>query len=623
MLNLSAKTISHSLVLKRINSLWYTSCNRAKLLSNSKRWTQTKNQKNTPITTVKRPPVVTIMGHVDHGKTTLLDHLRNSHIVEQEFGGITQHIGAFVVPFKNKNDTELVTFLDTPGHAAFAAMRQRGANLTDIVVLVVACEDGVLDQTAESIKYAKASEVPIIVAVNKIDKYPDPKTLAKNIELLRKQLIVHDVVTEPDGGDVQIVQISALKGIGVEDLKEAILALAETLELKAEVDCPVSGRVIESSVDPHRGKLCTIMVQKGQLVKGNILLAGSKNWAKVRALFDERNQLRQVCTPGQPIQVTGWREADLPAAGDPIMEVESENEAKRIIHQLMSSKLEEKSYEDAKVAAQRAEEWYSIYKEKLVEKLKSKRRYRRIYMHPRGQRPKESAEDDGSNDSKINLIIKCDVDGSLDAILDILDTYDRDNLQPVKLDIMHYGVGMISENDLSLAMSFPNSVIYGFNTKPAQQNLMLKAKQGDIQLRLFNVIYHLIDDLKLRLSAKMPEQELHIEQGQAQVMQQFVVSETNKKKSLVAGCRCNSGSLTRDALYKLVRNDEVVTSDLKVKTLKHFKEDVKLIEKNKECGISFEDLDDAVEFKMGDRLVAYEKRKIRPKIKWNIKGFDQ
>jgi translation initiation factor IF-2 len=569
---------------------------------------------------IKRPPVVTIMGHVDHGKTTLLDYLRNSKIVQQEFGGITQHIGAFVVPFKQHNKTELVTFLDTPGHAAFAAMRQRGANVTDIVVLVVACEDGVLDQTVESIRYAKNSDVPIIVAVNKIDKFLDPNEMEKRIELIRRQLVVHDVISEADGGDVQLIKMSALKGVGVDDLKEAILALAETLELKAEINCPVSGHIIESLVDPHRGKLCTVLVDKGRLVKGSVLIAGTKNWARVRALFDERGLLRQSCGPGEPIQVTGWREEELPAAGDPILQVSSDHEARSLIHKFRLEKVEKKAVEDANEAARRYQEFYKIYKEKLIEKRDSGRLYGRILFTPRGQRPKES-QDDEAVDRKINLILKCDVDGSLDALLDILDTYDRDNRQPVKLDLMHYGVGQITENDYKMAESFPNSVIYGFNVKPANQKILVDAKKSGVNVKLFNVIYHLIDDLKMRLSEKIPESEKEIEIGRAVVMQEFVVNETKKQKTHVAGCTCLRGSLKRkDVLYKLLRNNETIIQDMEVRTMKHLKDDVQEIEKDRECGLSFLGQESFV-FKPGDQLVCYEKKKYRPALRWNISGF--
>lgn len=573
---------------------------------------------NTNLT--RRPPVVTIMGHVDHGKTTLLDYLRDSQIVKQEFGGITQHIGAFVVPFKQKDKTELVTFLDTPGHAAFASMRQRGANVTDIVVLVVAVEDGVMDQTEESIKYAKASGVPIIVAINKIDKFGSEKELQKNVEYVRKQLIVHDVVSEKDGGEVQLVCISALKGLGIENLKESILALAETLELKAEFDCPVSGTVIESSVHPHRGKLCTILVERGQLLKGDYLIAGTSNWAKVRALFDERNKLRQSCGPGTPIQVTGWREVTLPAAGDPISQVESENKAKQIIRRFSDEKYLQKAENDAKAAAERAEVHQKLYQEKLLEKRESGRRYGRIFMHGRGVRAKETISDGTAVDRKINLILKCDVDGSLEAILELLDTYDKDNKQLVKLDLMHYGVGVISDNDYILASTFPNSVIYGFNVKAANQKILLKAKQEGVPIKLFNVIYHLIDDLKARLANHLPELEQEVELGQANVLQEFIINEPKKRKTHVAGCRCSRGTLKKNSLYKLMRNNQLISNELVVKTLKHLKDDVKEVEKDRECGISFEGAED-VEFKMGDLLIAYERRKYKPTLKWEIAGF--
>lgn len=582
-----------------------------------KRWIQT-SPSHLAQPNIKRPPVVTIMGHVDHGKTTLLDHLRNSQIVKQEFGGITQHIGAFVVPFKQNNKTELVTFLDTPGHAAFASMRQRGANVTDIVILVIACEDGVLDQTIESINYAKTAGVPIIVAVNKIDKYPNQKELKTNVELLRKQLIVHDVISEADGGDVQLIKISALKGIGVENLKEAILALAETLELKSEIDSPVSGRIIESLVHPHRGKLCTILVQKGVLTKGDCLIAGTQNWARVRALFDERGQLKQSCEPGLPIQVTGWREEELPAAGEAVLQVSNEVEARSIINKFKQEKTVEKALQDSEVASKRADEFYKVYKEKLIEKRLSGRKWSRIFYTPKGVRLKESSEDPLS-DLKINLVLKCDVDGSLDAILNLLDSYDKDNRQPVKLDVVHFGVGAISDSDYIMASSFPNTLVYGFNVKPADQKILVKAKKDGTTIKFFNVIYHLVDDLKARISDKMPELDQEIEIGKANVLQEFLVTE-KKSKMHVAGCRCSKGSLKRDSLYKLIRNKEVIVEEMKVKTLKHLKDDAKEIEKDRECGISFLEHGN-VEFKPGDVLIAYEKRKYKPKLKWDLKGF--
>lgn len=565
---------------------------------------------------VPRPPVVTIMGHVDHGKTTLLDYLRNSRIVEQEFGGITQHIGAFVVPFKQKQQ---VTIIDTPGHAAFAGMRQRGANVTDIVVLVIACEDGVLDQTIESIEHTKRSNVPLIVAINKIDIFPKAKDLENQVNIIRRQLMVHDVITEQDGGEVQLVKISALKGVGIESLKESIIALADTLELKADIECPMKGCVIESKLDSHRGQLCTILVQQGRLTKGSYLVAGGYNWARVRALFDERGQLRPSCDPGFPVLVTGWREERLPAPGEFIYQVKNESEAKHITRSFLEEQAKIKASKDAEAAAQKAEQHYEVYKEKLAEKIKSGYLYRPIFYNQKGVRSKET-EEDKYHDKKINLVLKCDVDGTLEALLGILDTYDPHNNQLIKLDIMHYGVGDIVQNDLIMASSFKNSLIYGFNVKPADQKLLIQAKQEGVTLRTFKVIYSLIDDLKARITEMMPDVEQHEELGRASVIEEFVITEKGKKKIHVAGCRCTKGAINRSLNYKLLRNNETLVTGLKVNTLKHVKDDVKEIAKGRECGISFEENED-LEFKPGDILVGYEIKKFKPKLKWDLKGF--
>jgi len=530
---------------------------------------------------MKRPPVVTIMGHVDHGKTTLLDYLRKSQIVKSEFGGITQHIGAFVVPFKN----DKVTFIDTPGHAAFAAMRQRGARVTDIIILVVACEDGLMDQTIESIECAKKNDVPLIVAVNKCDKFSrDQKVLDARVESIRRDLIVHDVITEQDGGDVQLVKISALQGTGVEELKESIVALAETLELTADEKCMAAGHILESRVDPHKGKLCTILVQRGTVSKGSLLLAGNKNWAKVRALYDEHGKQKSRCPPGEPAQVTGWREEDPPSAGDLVIEVASEAEAKSVVNQYKLGRFERKS------------------------KI----------------RKKTSNTDDDVEiepiENKLNIVLKCDVDGTLGTLLDVLDTYDSDQ---VGIDLAHFGVGAISENDYIMAASFPNSVIYGFNVKCHDPSIMVRAKREGVPIRMYNVIYQLIDDLKQRLEERIPEAEKEQELGRALVAQDFVIDVTKKRKVHVAGCRCRLGVLKKsDVFYKLIRNEEVVVSDMIVNTLKHLKDDVKKIEKDQECGISFIGHDD-LEFKPNDTLVCYEKVRYRPKLDWNTRHFSK
>lgn len=596
------------------------SSSRASFRVDSWRFIHLGIQNATAVGSTLRPPVVTIMGHVDHGKTTLLDQLRNSRIVQEEFGGITQHIGAFVVPFKRKNGNDLVTFLDTPGHAAFSSMRQRGANITDIVVLVIACEDGLLEQTIESIRHAKSSKVPIIVAINKIDKYLNEKDLEKQVKLIRQQLFVHDILTEEDGGDVQLVKISALNGQGVEALKENILALAETLELRAIVDCPMTGSVIESKLDTHRGKMCTILVQQGFLRKGSCIIAGSYNWARVRALFDERGHLNQSCGPGFPILVTGWRDGRLPMPGDIVKEVNNESEARAMIHAFASKQIEERAIHDSQLAAIKAQEDRAAYKEKVAQKRQSGFHYMSLPLYERrylGLRPTKQEQE---KTLKVNMILKCDVEGSLEALLDILDTYDPHNSQLVKLDVMHYGVGDLTEGDLKLAAGFENSIIYGFNVKTADRKILVDSKRVGVTVKIFNVIYHLIDDLKARISEKIPANEVHEELGRATVIEEFVISEKSKNELRVAGCRCSKGVLNRGSLYKLVRDNEVIQTDLRVATLKHFKDDVKEIVKGRECGISFESRPD-LRFRPNDQLIAYEKKQVKPKLKWNLKGF--
>lgn len=527
----------------------------------------------------KRPPVVTIMGHVDHGKTTLLDCLRKSRIVDQEFGGITQHIGAFVVPFKK----DKVTFIDTPGHAAFAAMRKRGSSITDIIILVIACEDGVMEQTKESINCAKQNGVPMIVAINKCDRLADDeKKLSERMTVIRRQLIVNDVVTEPDGGDVQIVKISALKGTGVDDLKESVVALAETLELQSEVDCMVSGHIIESSANKQYGKLSTLLVDRGKLKKGTILVSGRRNWAKVRNIMDESGKQLSECGPGEPAKVTGWREDELPAAGDLVIEVQDEKEARSIINRSAASHYETR---------------------KVVKSKKSSTNATNVF---------------NPDLNTLHLILKCDADGSLGTILDIFDTYD---MRQINLDVAHFGVGAITENDYRMASSVPSSVLYGFNVGFVDPKLQIRAKQDGVPVKVYNVIYNLIDDLKKRMTELIHDAERDEIVGKALVMQEFVVDETRKLKVHVAGCRCNHGTFKRhDTLFKLIRKDEVIASDMKVRSLKHVKDDRNEIKQDEDCGISFLGHEDLV-FKPNDTLVCYSRIRYKPKLQWDIQGF--
>ncbi|XP_026682595.1 translation initiation factor IF-2, mitochondrial [Diaphorina citri] len=464
-----------------------------------------------PSVLMKRPPVVTIMGHVDHGKTTLLDTLRNTSVVKSEFGGITQHIGAFVVTLKSG---EQVTFLDTPGHAAFSNMRSRGAHCTDIVVLVVAADDGVMEQTVESIRMAREAKVPIIVAINKIDKP------AADIERTKNMLLAQGITVEDLGGDIQAVPISALTGTNVDNLTEAIVAQAEIMHLKADYGGPVEAMIVESKFDTHRGKLATALVQRGTLKKGAIVVAGQA-WAKVRSM---------LC----------------------------------------------------------------------------KKRLRRKGV----QREKEYKDDSG--EPRLNILLKGDVDGSVEALLDVFDTYTS---ALCRLDIVHYGVGQVSATDVELATLF-NAIIYTFNTTlhPAAKT---SAEELGVTVKQFNVIYKLVEDVKEEINAMLPHTYAEEVLGEANVLQMFLITD-GKKKVPVAGCRCSKGVLKKNALFKLVRRNEVLFEG-KLESMKHLKEEVTSIKKELECGLRLED--PSIEFEPGDTIVCFVKNKVPQFTDWNPPGF--
>ncbi|XP_053522989.1 translation initiation factor IF-2, mitochondrial isoform X5 [Artibeus jamaicensis] len=395
-----------------------------------------------PALLIPRSPVVTIMGHVDHGKTTLLDKLRKTQVAAMEAGGITQHIGAFLVSLPSG---EKITFLDTPGHAAFSAMRARGAQVTDIVILVVAADDGVMKQTVESIQHAKDAQVPVVLAINKCDKAEaDP-------EKVKKELLAYDVVCEDYGGDVQAVHVSALTGDNLMALAEATVTLAEMLELKADPTGPVEGTVIESFTDKGRGPVTTAIIQRGTLRKGSILVAG-KSWAKVRLMFDENGKTINEACPSMPVGIIGWR--DLPSAGDEILEVESESRAREVVEWRKYEQEEEKNKEDLKMIEEKRKEHQEAHR-KAREKYGSlhwKQRSFIKYQEKKEQKilkPKEKVERDSNI---LPVIIKGDVDGSVEAILNVMDTYDASH--ECELELVHFGVGDISENDVNLAETF-------------------------------------------------------------------------------------------------------------------------------------------------------------------------
>ncbi|XP_048791184.1 translation initiation factor IF-2, mitochondrial isoform X2 [Lagopus muta] len=545
-----------------------------------------------------RPPVVTIMGHVDHGKTTLLDSLRKTQVAAMEAGGITQHIGAFLVHLPSG---EKITFLDTPGHAAFSAMRARGAYVTDIIILVVAAEDGVMQQTIESIEHAKNAGVPLILAINKCDKpEADP-------ERVKKELLAHDVVCEEFGGDVQAVNISALKGDNLTVLAEATVALAEMLELKADYTGLVEGTIVESRKDKGKGPVTTAIIQRGTLRKGCVLVAG-KTWAKVRFMFDENGKAVDAASPSIPVEIMGWKE--VPSAGDEILEVESEQRAHEVVAWRTYVEQQEKMKKDGEVIEAKQKEHRMEYEKKLqnLAHLTWRQRKAALYKaskHLMPLKPKERAETD---ENVLSIIIKGDVDGSVEAILNVLDSYDADD--ECKLDVIHFGMGDISETDLSLAETF-NGVVYGFSVKANETIKKMAAKKG-VKIKLHNIIYKLIEDLKDELSSRLPPSVVENTIGEASVLDIFSVT-VGKTKVPVAGCRVQKGQLDKKMKFKLIRKGNVIWKG-SLSSLKHHKDDVQVIKTGMDCGLS---LDKHMEFNIGDEIICYEEKEIQQTTSWN------
>ncbi|XP_066142898.1 translation initiation factor IF-2, mitochondrial isoform X2 [Euwallacea fornicatus] len=537
-----------------------------------------------------RPPVVTIMGHVDHGKTTLLDALRHSSVVDQEFGGITQHIGAFLVTL---NSGAKITFLDTPGHAAFTAMRARGANLTDIVVLVVAADDGVMDQTVESIKMARNARVPILIAINKIDS---PKA---DIERTQRMLLEVGIQVECLGGDVQAVPISALKKQNLNQLTEALVLQADLLEIGGDPTGPVEAVIIESNTHSGRGNVTTLVVQRGTLKKGDILVAGTA-MAKVKSIKDADGRILDQVLPGYSAEIDGWKE--LPAAGDVVLEAKSEKEAKIVIKFREDALEQKKLEEDLKVIKQKQEMHDKEYKQYLKEKRLSGR----FKMRRQGPRQKEIAEDDGS--PSINVIVKADVVGTLEAILETLDTYESD-LCP--LDIVNYGVGPLTQTDIELAKAF-NCVVYAFNI-PMPHSLKSIVMEDGIDVREHNVIYKLIEDFKKEVNTRLPKIEIEEILGEAEVLQQFEISK-GRKLLPVAGCRCVTGLLKRDALFRVIREKNIVYEG-PLASMRHLKSEVDVIKADTECGLQLVDQD--ITFVKGDKISCFEKKMINQETDWD------
>lgn len=522
-----------------------------------------------------RCPVVTVMGHVDHGKTTLLDTLRGTAVAAGEAGGITQHIGAFTIALETGEE---VTFLDTPGHAAFSAMRARGAHVTDIIVLVVAAEDGVMEQTKEVIRLAQSEGVPIIVAINKIDK---PEA---DIDKTIKGLAQMGIALEGYGGETQYVGISALKGTNLKQLVEAISTQATLMSLKAEHVGPVEGVVIESKTDSRRGKLSTAIVTRGTLRKGGVLVSGLAH-AKVRSMFDHNGKVVENTPPGKPVEILGWRE--LPASGDLILEVDSEKTANAILKWRQHKSLEDKALSELDVIRAKQQEHDDQYRKEREARLLTGKFKARTF----GVRAKESAPDDQT--PRVSVIIKADVHGSLEAILDVLDTYHSND--KCKLDIVHYGVGDVSEGDFELSKVF-NAIIYAFSVN------LPKSVPKSTKIKEVNIIYRLVDDLKEAINEKLPSLPEDEIVGEANVLQLFKVTE-HKKEVPVLGCRCTKGILKKNLKFRIVRQGEVVHEG-ELSSMRHLKNEVDSIKKDVECGLRLSD--QTVEVMTGDTVICFE-----------------
>jgi translation initiation factor IF-2 len=494
-----------------------------------------------------RPPVVTIMGHVDHGKTSLLDSIRQANVVAGEAGGITQHIGAYQV--KAPNGTK-ITFIDTPGHAAFTAMRARGAKVTDIVILVVAADDGVKPQTVEAIQHAKAAKVPMIVAINKIDK-PDAKA-----ERVRTELLQHEVQVESMGGDVLDVEVSATKKMNLDRLLEVVGLQAEILELNANPDRPAEGTVIEAQLDKGRGTVATVLVQRGTLKVGDIVLAGAE-WGRVRALVSDKGEQLKTAGPSMPVEILGFNGA--PEAGDRLAAVESEARAREIADYRKNERRDRAAARSSTVRG-------SL--EQMMSQLKT------------------------AGAAEFPLVIKGDAQGSVEAITGALEKLGTDE---VKARILLAGVGGITESDVTLAAS-SNAAIIGFNVR-AHREAASAAEQAGVEIRYYNIIYNLVDDVKAAMSGLLAPELRETMLGNAEVLEVFAVSKVGK----IAGCRVTDGRVERGQHVRLIR-DKVVIHEGKLSTLKRFKDDANSVVAGQECGMSFEGYQD---MRKGDVIECY------------------
>jgi len=504
---------------------------------------------------ITRPPIVTIMGHVDHGKTSLLDAIRKANVVSGEAGGITQHIGAYQVKTEKG---QVLTFLDTPGHAAFTSMRSRGAQVTDIVVLVVAADDAVMPQTIEAIAHAKAAKVPMIVAINKVDKYgADPMKV-------RTDLLQHEIVVEQMSGEVQDVEVSAKTGQGIDDLLEAIALQAEILELRANPQRAAAGAVIEAKLDVGRGPIATVLVQNGTLRKGDIFVVGEQ-WGKVRALINDKGERVEEAGPSVPVEVLGL--SGTPSAGDTLNVVETEAQAREIA-----------TYREKVTKDKRAAVGAATTLEQLMAKAKA-----------------------DQSVAELPVLVKADVQGSAEAIVQALEKVGNEE---VRVRVLSYGVGAITDTDVSLAEASKCPII-GFNVR-ANASARNSAHQKGVEIRYYSIIYDLVDDIKAAASGLLKAEIRETFIGYAQIKEVFKVTGIGQ----VAGCIVTEGVARRSAGVRLLR-DNVVIHEGTLKTLKRFKDEVKEVISGQECGMAFERYDD---IRQGDVIEIFEREEVQRKL---------
>jgi len=509
---------------------------------------ETEAEKVAQAVAVTRPPVVTIMGHVDHGKTSLLDYIRRAKVAAGEAGGITQHIGAYHV----ETPRGVITFLDTPGHEAFTAMRARGANATDIVVLVVAADDGVMPQTKEAVAHAKAAGVPIVVAINKIDK---PEA---NPERVKTELVAEEVVPEEYGGESPFISVSAKTGQGIDDLLENVLLQAEVLELKAPVEALAKGLVVEARIDKGRGPVATVLVQSGTLRKGDIILAGSA-FGRVRAMIDENGRSVETAGPSIPVEILGMTE--VPQAGDEMMVLGDERKAREI------ALFRQGKFRDVRLAKQQAAKLENIF------------------------------ENMGDGVQTLSLIIKSDVQGSQEALAAAMQKLSNDE---VKVNIVHAAVGAITESDINLAIA-SKAVVIGFNVRADQQAKRLAEGNG-VDLRYYTIIYDAVDEVKSAMQGMLAPERRENAIGLVEIRQVFKVSRLGN----IAGCMVLEGTIKRSAQIRLLR-DNVVLWTGELDSLKRFKDDAKEVKEGFECGLTLKNYDDIQE---GDQLEVFEIQEI-------------